>query len=256
MRKLILSIITVSLAFISLGVSTFAWFTLSRTATVTGLEVGVKSEDSLLIAHKNTEPAPSEYVTQYDQMAQTKLFPASTVNLVDWYKGQAAESNAYNPVTLEGHDTYETLDSSDTTEFSKYVFQDNDFWVKYVGDTDTRDLYISEIELTLPDEGSVDIFKSLRIGLKSGDNFFIYAKDTAATNNKGVSGANSTATISNWVLVNAANRTDVFVTLEKNTPLRFSLFVWFEGEDTNNFTNNLNLENCAITFKLSIEERD
>lgn len=188
-------------------------------------------------------------------MSAQKFFPVSTVDLVNWYKADAESASAYNPTNVAaGEDIYAVVNSSDDS-FTSYVFNDNQLWIKYVGESETRDLYVSEIVLTLPETGVVDIYKSIRVGVKLNDSMFIYATNTEATNNKGANSTTTTATITNWVLVEAAGRTDVFTTLTKNVPINISLFIWFEGEDSNNFTNNLNITPCNMSFKFSIEER-
>lgn len=254
-RKLIISVLTLVFAFSSLVVSTYAWLSLSQTATVSELSLTVTSEDSLLIAHSASEPDAADYSVRYVVNLSKQLYPASTVNLTNWYKAEAADSDAYDPLIIDNEDTYTALDTTNATDFAKYVFVDSEFWVKYMGETATKDLYISEITLALPNTGVTDIYKSLRIGVKTGSDFYIYATNTAATNNKGVDSATTTTTITNWTLTEAANRTDVFTTLTKNVAKNIVVYVWFEGEDSNNYTNNLNINACNMSFKFSIADR-
>ena len=48
-KKIMVSIIAVAFAFIALGTSTFAWFAMNTKVTATGMEVGVKSNNTYLL---------------------------------------------------------------------------------------------------------------------------------------------------------------------------------------------------------------
>ena len=47
--KLLMSIIAVAFAFVALGTSTYAWFSMNTQVTVTGMEIGAKSENTYLL---------------------------------------------------------------------------------------------------------------------------------------------------------------------------------------------------------------
>lgn len=59
-RKLLLSIFALLFAMISLATSTYAWLSISKVSTVSGLSLNVTSEDSLLVAHKATTPEAAD----------------------------------------------------------------------------------------------------------------------------------------------------------------------------------------------------
>ena len=44
--KLLMSIIAVAFAFVALGTSTYAWFSMNTTVSATGMEVGAKSNST------------------------------------------------------------------------------------------------------------------------------------------------------------------------------------------------------------------
>ena len=48
-RKLFISMIAVAFAFIALGTSTFAWFSMNTQVTVTGMQIGAKSDNTYLL---------------------------------------------------------------------------------------------------------------------------------------------------------------------------------------------------------------
>lgn len=52
--KLLMSIIAVAFAFVALGTSTYAWFSMNTTVTVTGMEIGAKSENTYLLIGTDT----------------------------------------------------------------------------------------------------------------------------------------------------------------------------------------------------------
>ena len=47
--KLLMSIIAVAFAFVALGTSTFAWFSMNTQVTVTGMQIGAKSDNTYLL---------------------------------------------------------------------------------------------------------------------------------------------------------------------------------------------------------------
>ena len=55
--KLLMSIIAVAFAFVALGTSTYAWFSMNTTVTATGMEVGAKSNSTYLLISKTNSTA-------------------------------------------------------------------------------------------------------------------------------------------------------------------------------------------------------
>jgi hypothetical protein len=113
-----------------LGTSTFAWFTMSRTVKVDGMEVKTKVSGNLLISDTNTSDA--YYGTQLTQSVQALLEPVSTVNGVDgtfYYTLDAkADGSKLNAITGSGAVPFIAYDASaaatDTTNYANKFSED------------------------------------------------------------------------------------------------------------------------------------
>jgi hypothetical protein len=103
MRKLIVAVMLLALSTASLIGSTYAWFTMNKTVTVTGMQMKTVVQGNLLISDNNKE---ADYTTQ--QLSQTRaalLEPVSSVTGADssfFYTVNAlgngdAVSDAYTP---------------------------------------------------------------------------------------------------------------------------------------------------------------
>ena len=78
-----------------LGTSTYAWFTMNKKVTVTGMEVKTKVGSNLLIAADtitaNDDNLDSKYTTAITQVRKCLLEPSSTINGVNyWYTVEAS----------------------------------------------------------------------------------------------------------------------------------------------------------------------
>ena len=92
-RKLFISIIAVAFAFIALGTSTFAWFSMNTRVTVSEMEVQAKSENTYLLIGtvNNAATIQSSDATNVDiSFASTEVLPSTPV--------RTAEQAAYLPV--------------------------------------------------------------------------------------------------------------------------------------------------------------
>ena len=100
LRKLIPAFVMLLIAAAFVGTSTFAWFSMNRTVTVSGMSVDTKVSDALSIAESNAE---ENYDTSLSQTRTGHLRPVSTVDGVTFYynegtnvKGNGdAKTNSY-----------------------------------------------------------------------------------------------------------------------------------------------------------------
>ena len=90
LRKLIPSIIMMLIAAAFVGTSTFAWFSMNRTVTVTGMSVDTRVDDNLKIAAANAE---ANYDVALTQTRSAHLRPVSSVDGVSFYYTGAANVN-------------------------------------------------------------------------------------------------------------------------------------------------------------------
>ena len=90
LRKLIPSILMMLIAAAFVGTSTFAWFSMNRTVTVTGMSVDTRVDDNLKIATTNLE---ANYDVTLTQVRSGHLRPVSTVDGVSFFYTGAANVN-------------------------------------------------------------------------------------------------------------------------------------------------------------------
>ncbi|MCR4726533.1 MAG: hypothetical protein K5753_04870 [Clostridia bacterium] len=90
LRKMIPSILMMLIAAAFVGTSTFAWFSMNRTVTVTGMSVDTRVDDNLKIATTNSE---ASYDIALTQNRSGHLRPVSTVNGVSFFYTGAANVN-------------------------------------------------------------------------------------------------------------------------------------------------------------------
>ena len=79
MTKLLVSVLSVALAFIALGTSTYAWFSMNRTVQVIGMELEVTTPVNLLIKN-STSGTYANRVEADEDFGSHKLRPASTAD--------------------------------------------------------------------------------------------------------------------------------------------------------------------------------
>ena len=97
-RKLFISIFAIMLTFCALTTSTYAWFSMNRTVTATGMTVQVQSESTLLIdvdsTLSNGRLAHGAATQATTDSAVKALKPTSTVNGSNWFKAEADAPDA------------------------------------------------------------------------------------------------------------------------------------------------------------------
>ena len=125
-RQLAAAIAMTLVATVALGSSTYAWFTMNKEVTVTGMEVKTTVSSNLQIAATNTESAFTNSLTQN---VKALLEPVSTINGVDYYytltdhvlgNGDASDETSYKDYAGTGLGTT----GVDTTKY-KNAFNKN-----------------------------------------------------------------------------------------------------------------------------------
>ena len=107
-NKLFISILTVAFAVIALGTTTFAWFTLSNTATITPFQAQVTAGEGIEVSIDNV----NWYTTLSDTVVETYLFDASRytstfkLDLVTSEDGMAFETLLGAAVLPSAHSKY------------------------------------------------------------------------------------------------------------------------------------------------------
>ena len=117
-EKIIPALIMVAIATVLVGTSTFAWFSMNRKVTVTGMTVTTKVSDNLSVAeynrHKGGDPVDKQYLNYLTQERAGRLRPASTVDgLSFWYT---------DPYNVRGNGD---ANSDEYTEYNEDTALDN-----------------------------------------------------------------------------------------------------------------------------------
>jgi len=284
--QLMAAIAMTLVAALTIGSSTYAWFTMNTQVQASGMKVKASSGGNLLIALPKDDgsgnkvaPAVSEFKTAIDFAMTTAdtLSPASTVNLTNWYKTKASD------IKSSAKDT-----SASFTDVGSDGYCSQKFYL-YAGQA--MDVYMSSLTATVPkgtdgaaisvlSDGTNPLWNSLRVGVKVGSKYCIYAL-TAVTadgsapathsgtdaNAKGVAGTSASSASSTVINTDstvkvfhaiasgegsvAANSPYVCASLSAETPTEAMAYIWFEGEDGSCYTNNFQAETVSITFNLA-----
>lgn len=249
---------------------TVAWFTANNTVVASGMNIQAETENGIVIANE-THTADSHWlttVTASHDGAGAKFIPTSTNNLTTWYHGLS--DRADNGQSNVNYDQFATptdansdgvFTATSTNHFStdaKNVYLLNNFFVQASAKADitNQDIFIEEIAIS-GISSSANLDKSIRVGLMVKDvKVGIYAPLANATLTHGVNGgASSTVAID----VSADNDRNLaytgdipaYTTAGTNA-IKFSVFVYFEGEDVNHKSANIQetLDTLALSFKL------
>lgn len=252
---------------------TVAWFTANNVVNANGMNIQAEAENGMVIANE-THTADSHWKTTISAShsgAGVTFVPTSTETLVTWYHGLSDEVNdgqhnvSYatfaTPTVTNGVAAATAPNHFPST--AKNIYLVNDFFVQASAKQDItgQDIYIEEISIT-GNTGSAELDKSLRIGLMITDTFkAIYAPLSGSTLTYGVNGAASGVTAidvsaaddSNLVL---ENTTIPAYTTAGTNAIKFTIFVYFEGEDENHKSANItnSLDTLALEFKLRNEQ--
>ncbi|MBO4539094.1 MAG: hypothetical protein J5781_02375, partial [Clostridia bacterium] len=130
MRKMIPAVIMLLISAMLVGTSTYAWFSMNKTVTVTGMTVKAKGTDNVMIADATavealnlpTESAESLYAYGLDQSRKGNLQPASSIDGVSYYYTDSTNVNANGAARTANYTAYaeETTLSNSAADKSNY----------------------------------------------------------------------------------------------------------------------------------------
>ena len=257
-RKLIPAAAMLCISAAMLATSTYAWFTINKTVTATGMNVQAKAEGGLLITNDNFADWSNSATALYNSTA--KLIPTSTANTTDWYHStsdtfddakasQAAEK--YEEVSADANwknkegVQYIDTDSDnilDESESAYYLL--NKFYIKSSGDAIGTSEAPSGLKIkSVTASGSStssELDSSLRVAVVVDGTPYIYAPVNGATLSYKVGGsdkADTTVIDSKNSATTALNtnlnvETIPAVTIsEKTDAVEADVYLYFEGED-------------------------
>ncbi len=258
--------------------NTYAWFTMSKTVTVTGMKVKAQATDGLVISGDNK----ANWKVDWDVAMETgvALYPTSTNGATTpswavayskefddaWKNQNQSGAGGYTDLTM----TYTTSGTSGDTfsngvdgigqaesKLRNYVLKKT-FFVKSTGESAwTAPLYINEVTAEVASttrSGSGDLNKALRVlVVVNGTDSFIYAPvsgyDTAI-NYKGTTPLTlKAATTDSTTSITSIPNTDA-------DAIRIDMYIYYEGEDTNCKSSNItaiSVDTLKISARFGVE---
>jgi hypothetical protein len=286
LKKLIPAAGMLMLSAAMLGTSTFAWFTMNKEVTLTGMEVKATVSDSLLIANstKGTAHAGEDTFSNGTNFAITGILqPVSTVSAAnnsyfytydakaDGSKATSTAQIAYNAVPSTGDNAYKV--STDGTNYTYNAFVDYVVELKAINADSANAKEIRLTDLNLLYDGVVLQDHAYRIAIFEQDNTgtatspaYTAIADDAAANNifaytgfdyfgtdntaEGVASATARGAI-NPVVNNSGWTKAVDAGAVDYTKLTIRL--WLEGEDTDCYSSKFQNLTKEWTLDLKFE---
>lgn len=280
-KKLISAIAMLTVSAVTLSTATYAWFTMNKEVTVTGMQLKAQATDGIVISGDNK----STWTTNWN-VAMTSgvaLYPTSTDGATtptwavayskdfdDANKNQTG-SGAYTDLTL----SYDASLASGTTFTSSvdgvgkasspdrnYVLKKT-FWIKSTGESDwATNLNIDEVTATVANStgsGTGDLNKALRV--------LVVVSDAGGTNKTSaiyapISGYDTSIKYKNGntlTLKAASDSTDTAINTIPNTDanaVRVDMYMYYEGEDTNCKSSNataISIDTLQVSAKFSTD---
>ncbi len=238
-----------------LGTATYAWFTMNKQVTVTGMKLKANAEDGLLIS----DSTKTNWATSWDvnMSSGAALAPTSAAavaspqfvsNKSDYYDdAQADQTQRYENLTLDW--SIEAPNSGSVgsvtvgTKTINYVLK-RTFYIKSAGsETWKANLVIDEVTAEAATSNSGNLNKSLRVLVVANEtDAFIYAPISGATalyNWKGTA-AGATAVAAQTTPATDSTCTHVTsIPITDAGAIKVEMYMYFEGEDANCKSSNI-----------------
>lgn len=273
-KQLLAAVAMVLVAAVALGSSTYAWFVASGTVTATGMNVKAQSEGGLAISYKGLVWG----TTATASMDTKELYPASTLDLKNWYHATAADMNAAaaqpgSRTNITGTVFGGTGAAFDNT--NSYVVM-QEFQIKSSSaSVPSTGLFVESVDVT----GYQTMSTALRVGVKyvptAGqpsavkENGYIYGPvklgetaENKPTDNYDVyreylanDPANSEKSLGQVTLATVGQTGSTLIantdTIPSTGVITVQIYIWFEGEDANLKSDNFYPEDLSVTVNFS-----
>lgn len=262
-KKLMASASMLMVSVMMLGSATYAWFTMNTEVSVDGMQVQARGEYGIVVANA----ADGTYDASATSVKTTaaEIYPGSTSDLTNWFHSSSTKSDEANTQRAYTAGTAWTANTDATTR-GNYVV--HDFYLKSTK-TDSAltftKLVIKDLAVTggVGDPASQDLSKALRVGvLIDGDTTPYIFSVNGGNASYSVTTATGAYAAANMTTVNAitADNADTTITslpvLTTNAPVHVQVFIWFEGEDANCISDNLDvttLDTLSVVMSFEAE---
>lgn len=269
-KQLMAAIAMTVVSAVALSSSTYAWFASNNKVTATGMQVQATAEGGIEIAYATSVGSGASYSTSATagMDAATTLLPTSTIGTAqngkitsNWYHASAAVAGA--SAAKSGSYTTLSLDEQGKSGEDNYYLVKS-FNIRSVSANEkATNLKVSQVTVT---GAAQALSKSLRVAVVCGDKTVIYAPYSYTEN---VSYKVATAVDSNGVatMPGTDNVTALFATNKSNVIANevatkgtdnnggtdVNVYIYFEGEDSNHFSNNIATTLDTISLTVDFE---
>ena len=248
-KQLFAAIAMVMVAAVALGSSTYAWFVSNNTVKGTTTNISAQSNAAFMVIDKTVTSANSGTEDSYTGEA-TKLYPAK-VDLIanavtegDGEKGyvmQSAFASDAGATTMKQGTLFDITGTADTNNItgtattgtadaavqSGFAIKQTFYIGEKTGTTELKNLRVSKVEMTA-DSTENDLTSAMRVLIVCGKNWIVYNKDGVMQK------TNIADTNGQYVL-----RTDGFKGVGINNQVTVDMYVYYDGDDANVYTKNL-----------------
>ena len=261
MKKIIPSICMLLVTAVLMGTSTYAWFSMNKTVTATGMKVKASTSSNLIISAnkiENFDSTNNEYELNFNDGDYTSLTPVSSANGKVFYVA-TEEADKPNASGLKPGAQFKAQGKAAENTTTYWVTKTAHIGVKGVNPFGALSVNAEVTHVGTVNDKTKAIYKALRIA--------VYYNQTAV-NNAAVIFGGETTTITTWAAANGegavatstenvstVNESTAIAglsTLEVNKDYEITIVIWLEGQDTNCFADNTNaakdLEGVTISL--------
>ena len=272
-KQLAAAIAMVMVAAIALASSTYAWFVNNSAVTATGMQVQAQTEGGIEIAYSDSASSTGEYASSATTGATSAitLAPISTLNTSAWYHAGAVKSSE-SAGNAESYETYNMTETNiDNQAYGKIGKHENtnyymvqNFNIRSTSSTSpAKGLSVDSVSVA---NANADMSKALRVAVKVGSNaaliydpngdqgsYTVYSGHTGSgTSAQKTTAGTVTCTDKNTkTVLTGASDTIAAKGASNNGGVDVKVYIWFEGEDSELFSDNFTAENLTVTVQFS-----
>jgi hypothetical protein len=274
MMKIVSAAAMLAVSASMLGTSTYAWFTMNTTVQLTGMTVNAQADLSLVVkGDSNYGSTDTDYTALgTNVVSATTLKPCTSKDGVTFGKlgdnvkvKSAASSNAtwsgtdgaFQASDLSTIDLANQDGDASTTGMGdfKYVAM-SQYSVKSIQGNQT--VYVEDVDVSVSGESATNpMLNSVRVAVyrASTSTTLIFNPNNGSLNDGKVGSYTNSA----WALTAASYNTEdtqaaSLGSFTANTADDVMVYIWFEGQDTTCFTDNIDTDNLVVTLKLTTTE--
>ena len=280
-KRLIPALAMLLVSAILLGTSTFAWFSMNREVTATGMQITAKSDSVFLLIGSGDNDTAGEiqtagtittaltvdstaaqvYPSAHDTVTNTSEATATNVSKLNHYA-----DDAQNPTETITIDAYNALPAADQSNWVA-VNADGTVWYYRIADAVTASASTKQYNYLATVDSSYVIHKTCYITLAAGSNDATNLKVTnmAITGNGTATGSNQTiAPVKVLITTSEAaieldstttsSNTALAATVTDDDVVQVDIFIYYNGNDNAVYTNNVaNLNGATIDLTFAVD---